>query len=355
MKKNLLKLSMLVLPFIGSSQITINQSDLPTIGDMWFELKDTTTHQTITPGGPNQTWDYSNFTVVESKISQVQNISAAPSAWNSNFPSAQTVDYNINDSLASYFSSNSTGFYVEGFYDGTLNAGSNNVTKYDPNYLVIPTPFTYNNTRNHTAKIILVFNQGFDYKIVIYMHQEFTADAYGSITTPAGTFNNTLRIKQLVYSEDSIYADFGSGYQPLSNTPAADTAISYSWAKNAPNTMVFTMDEKMNGPVGSGIASSATYFSATATSIPTFLKPTGSLAYPNPSNGSKFVTIHMDNKNSESLYVYNALGELIKTEKINGSEAILFDTNVFSDGIYIYKIMGKDSREITSGKFTITK
>jgi hypothetical protein len=167
MKKNLLKLSLLALPFIGSSQITINQSDLPAIGDMSFELKDTTTHQTITPGGPNQTWDYSNFTVTESNISKVQDMSTAPSAWNSNFPSAQAVDYNITDSVASYFSSNSTGFYAEGFYNGTLSADPNNVTNYDPNYLVIPTPFTYNNTRNHTAKIILVFNQGFDYKIVI--------------------------------------------------------------------------------------------------------------------------------------------------------------------------------------------
>jgi hypothetical protein len=115
------------------------------------------------------------------------------------------------------------------------------------------------------------------------------------------------------------------------------------------------MNEKMNGPAGSGIASTATYFSATATRIPTFLKPAESLAYPNPSNGSKFITITLNNKNSESLYVYNTSGELVKTEKINDSEAILFNTNVFGDGIYIYKVMGKDSREITSGKFTIIK
>lgn len=115
------------------------------------------------------------------------------------------------------------------------------------------------------------------------------------------------------------------------------------------------MNEKMNGNVGSGTSTSTSYFSATATKIPTFLAPKESIAYPNPSNGSKFVTITLDNKNSESLYIYNTSGELVKNEKINDSEAILFDTNVFSNGIYIYKIMGKDSREITSGKFTITK
>lgn len=355
MKKNLIKLSLLVLPFIGSSQITINQSDLPTIGNMWFELRDTTTHQTITAGGPSQIWNYSNFTVAESSVSKVQNISAAPSTWTSNFPSAQMVDYNIADTVASYFSSNSTGFYVEGYYDGGLNVQPANATNYNPNYLIIPTPFTYNNTRSHKAKIILVFNQGFNYKFVIYLHQQFTADAYGSITTPAGTFNNTLRIKQLIYSEDSTYADFGSGYQLISNTPARDTAISYSWVKNAPNIMIFTMDEKMNGPVGTGIASTATYFTATATKIPTFLKPAESLAFPNPSNGSKFITLALDNKNAESLCIYNVSGELVKNEKVTGSEAILFDTNVFSDGTYIYKIIGKDGREITGGKFTITK
>ncbi len=60
-KKNLLSLSLLILPLIGSAQITITQSDLPTIGSMWFELNDTTTHQSITVGGANQTWNYSNF------------------------------------------------------------------------------------------------------------------------------------------------------------------------------------------------------------------------------------------------------------------------------------------------------
>ncbi len=355
MKKHLLNLLLFALPIFGFSQITITQSDLPTIGNMWFELRDTTTHQTITPAGPSQTWNYSNFTVAESSTSQIQNISAAPSSWTSNFPSAQMVDYNIADTIASYFSSNSTGFYVEGFYNGSLNAQPSNAINYNPNYLVLPTPFTYNNTRNHTAKIILFFNQGFNYKIVIYMHQEFAADAYGSITTPAGTFNNTLRIKQLIYSEDSTYADLGSGYQPLSNNPAQDTAISYLWVKNAPNTLVYSMDEIMNGTVGTGIASSASYFNATATRIPTFLKPAESLAYPNPSNGSKFVTLSLKNKNAESLYIYNISGELVKEEKVNGGEAILFDTNVFDAGIYMYKIMGTDSREITSGKFTITK
>lgn len=355
MKKNLLKLSLFVLPFIGTAQITINQSDLPTIGNMWFELTDTTTLQTVTPSGANQIWNYSNFAVAESQVTHLQNIAAAPSAWNANFPSAQMVNYSATDSSAIYFSSNTTGFYVEGFYNGSLTAQPPNAINYSPNYLGIPTPFTYNNARNHTAKIIVIFNQGFNYKYVLYTYQQFTADAHGTITTPAGTFTNTLRIRQLNYSEDSIYIDPGTGYQPLSNTTARDTTISYTWLKNAPNTLVFTMNEKMNGNAGSGISSSTSYYSATATEVPTFLKPKESIAFPNPSNGSKFITIPLENKNATSLSIYNTLGELVKNEVVNDSEAILFETTLFNSGIYIYKVIGKDSREITSGKFTITK
>ena len=355
MKINLLKLHLIVLPFIGSAQITINQSDLPVIGNMWFELRDTTTLRTVTPGGINQVWNYSNFAVAESRAIQIQNIAAAPSAWNTNFPSAQMVDYNATDSTATYFTSNTTGFYAEGFYNGSLNSQPPNAIIYNPNYMIVPTPFTFSNSRNHTAKIIIIINQGFNYKFVLYRYQQFSADAYGTITTPAGTFNNTLRIKQLSYAEDSTYVDAGAGYQPLSNNTAYDTTISYTWFKNAPNTLVFTMNEIMNGNVGSGTSSNASYYSATTTEIPSFLKPKESIAYPNPSNGSKFITISLKNKNAKTLLIYNMLGELVKNEELNDSEAILFEATIFNNGIYIYKIIGKDNTEITNGKFTITK
>ncbi len=355
MKKILLQLSLLALPLISSAQITFNQSDLPTAGTMWFELTDTLTHQAITPGGANQTWNYSNFTVAFAGATHFQNTAAAPTGWSSNFPSSQMITYNPADTTATYYSSNSTGLYVDGIYDGGLNPQTGNVLSFNPNYLLIPTPFTYNNTRNSTAKIMFVMNQGFNIKIVSYTYQQFTADGYGSITTPAGMFNNTLRIKRMAYSLDTTYADFGAGYQVLSSSPPKDTAMSYMWLKNGANSLVFQLNEKMNGPVGTGLAESASYYNATATHIPTLLKPTASVVYPNPSNGTKSVTISFEGKEAEKLLIFNTLGELVKTELVDGSNAVLFDTNLFDSGIYIYKVTGKDSREITSGKFTITK
>ena len=353
MKKNLLSLSLVILPLISSAQITITQSDLPTIGSMWFELNDTTTLQSISVGGANQTWNYSNFNVSRTTFTQFQNIAAAPSSWSSNFPGAQMVSYTPTDSMANYFSSNSTGLYVDGFYNGSLNSQPNTYI-FSPKILAVPTPFTYNNTRINTARLTFTVNQGFNIKVASYTHQEFTADAFGTITTPVGTFSNTLRIKRLSYAEDSVYADFGAGYQPLSNSTAHDTIISYDWVKNGSNLLVFSMEEKMNGPVGSGVASSATYYDNTATHLPTFLKPSESVVYPNPSNGSKEVTISLKSKNHELLSIYNVSGELVKTEKLNGRDCIIFDCNILNSGIYIYKISSTDSQEITSGKFTIT-
>ena len=111
MKKNLLSLSLVILPLISSAQITITQSDLPTIGSMWFELNDTTTLQSISVGGANQTWNYSNFNVSRTTFTQFQNIAAAPSSWSSNFPGAQMVSYTPTDSMANYFSSNGMSLY----------------------------------------------------------------------------------------------------------------------------------------------------------------------------------------------------------------------------------------------------
>jgi hypothetical protein len=346
---------MLALPLMGMAQITLNQSDLPTAGTMWFELTDTLTHQAITAGGPSQTWNYSNFTVYTSAGTHFQNTAAAPAGWSANFPSSQMITYSAADTSATYYSSNSTGLYIDGFYDGGMNPQPTSVLAFNPNYLLIPTPFTYNNTRNSSTKITLVLNQGINIKVVSYIYQQFTADAYGSITTPAGIYNNTLRIKRLAYTLDTTYADFGTGYTYFGSNPPGDTTMTYMWVKNGADALVFQITEKMNGASGSGLAESASYYTNTATHIPTFLKPKTSVAYPNPSNGSKSVTISLEGKEAEKLVIYNTLGELVKIESAVTGNTVSFDTNLLESGIYIYKITGKDSREITSGKFTITK
>ncbi len=256
-----------LFPTLGSAQITITHSDLPALFSTWVEHEDSTTHAAITPAGPSQTWDYSNFTIVETDVTNLQPLTATNSNWNANFPTAQMVHYNPSDSEAVYYSSNVSGFYLDGFYDNHAEADIVSVP-FESKRMIIPTPFTYLNTTSNLASFSMEINQGFMVKVASYTHTDFTCDAYGSITTPAGTFSNTIRIKAISYNYDTTYADFGGGYQLIDFSEPNDTSITYTWMQNGSNSIVFTADELMNGSTPTGIIEEASYFDVTPPAAP---------------------------------------------------------------------------------------
>src|SRR5689334_21906027 len=101
-----------LLPLSSFAQITITQSDFPAIGDLWIKLGDYRYGMhTIGSGGASMTWNYSSaFVVQDTSGSRFQNVSVAPSAWNSNFPGATGVIYDPADTAAQYLKTTSDGF-----------------------------------------------------------------------------------------------------------------------------------------------------------------------------------------------------------------------------------------------------
>ena len=258
-----------LLPSIGNSQISLVQGDLPTVFSSWVQNEDTTTHGAVPSGGANQTWDFSNFTVSETKVTNLQPLTATDASWSANFTTAQMVHYEPTDSIATYYSTNSTGFYLDGAYNNEYDAPVNAIV-YQEKRLLLPVPFTYLNTRSNLAVMSMeVPYPGMSVKSNSYSQLEFLCDGYGSITTPAGTFPNTLRIKITSYNFDSLFIDYGGGYQLNDFSEPNDTVVEYIWVQNGTNSIVFYLDEDMNGPIPTGIIESATYYSVTPAGAPT--------------------------------------------------------------------------------------
>ena len=80
---------------------------------------------------------------------------------------------------------------------------------------------------------------------------------------------------------------------------------------------------------------------------------TGVLVYPNPPFKSITIDIKDEIPDKYILSIYNLVGQLIETRKINKNR-ITFKTNDLAKGIYFYRIQNNDTRKIIhKGKFII--
>lgn len=322
MKKTTLFLSLFASGLAMVAQPTITSADLPVANQYWAEMEDETGNpKTISAPGANQNWDYSTgyYTVTDTSFTGFIAPSAVPNNLASNFSAANLANYNATDSVAAFFVSNSNGFYYDGFY--IAKASGIGKVDYDPNMLYVPTPFTYNSTRVNTGRQIIMFNTGlFNVKQIRNTKQSFTGDAYGTIKTPAGTFNDVLRIHAFEYSYDSVFADFsGSGnYALLSSAGPADTVnryIYYSGTQNAPVAIFET-----EGPAGAITDYEASYsnFTLQPSSIAKTTKQESVSVYPNPAINQPVVFNFQPDSKASILNVYASNGQLVLTQNVSG-------------------------------------
>ena len=199
MKKLYLILSSFVLSVTVMAQPTLQYpQNAPSIGDvMVIQFVDT---EGLTAGanGPGVTWDYSELTNILSP-GQIIVISPAAAPAGGDFPEASIV-FNMNDTIYTYADADQGGLYYQGVQ---VTSGQ------------IPVKFVYSDYRTY-LEFPLAFNDVFTdtYKGVssVLMTEvrlsataTTTADAYGTLILPSGTFNNVLRVKTEDTEIDSIF------------------------------------------------------------------------------------------------------------------------------------------------------
>ena len=66
---------------------------------------------------------------------------------------------------------------------------------------------------------------------------------------------------------------------------------------------------------------------------------------PNPANTFTHVNIFTNNKNNLTLYIYNAVGEIVRKEKISNKQSSLsIDVRSLSNGTYFYQVANENFR-----------
>jgi len=350
----------LILPVAALAQPTVTVSDLPVAGSHWAELHDGRTGvHTVTAAGASQTWDYSTgfFQVSDTSFTDFISLSSIPAAYAAGWPSSDFAVYSAKDSSATIGYSSTNGLYIDGTYNGTKGAGTNNKTDYSPDDLYIPAPFTYSSTRTSRARVITLSSiSGFSLKDIQSIYQSYNGDAWGTLKTPAGNQGNTVRIKEYSYSFDSLYVDYGTGYTLFSHSGSTTGGkYTYIWMNN--NT--YKTPLMSVGTDSAGNSTGASYFDS---SIPTPLGIKNTIApqanvkvYPNPVSTGELNFSFENNADAETLTVVNAVGQLIRNENITGANIVKLQTSEMPAGTYFYSIRNKDGASVKRGNFSVVK
>lgn len=269
--------------------------------------------------GANQVWDWSGVTEDISGTGEIVNPIGTP--YYSTYPSSN-ICYQVFDGSYEYHLANSAGLYRLGFQSPA--AGISNV--YTNNVKLMQYPFSMNGTYTDTyaANVGVPGDTGtFSGSVTV------TADGWGTLITPSGTYTNVLRV-HAAFSEIYLYDIFG---------PITQTFDQYTyWQPDAH----FPLAEYTVGLQGGAPFSSASWTVATVGINELAAENYKLSVYPNPVNTSAEITYTLTKSSDVSLVINDVTGRTIQSlkpaETQPGKHAVPVNAASFSNGIYLVAI-----------------
>lgn len=218
-----------------SAQISIQSSDLPNNGSTYgvanaavLDVDD------YTVAGANQTWDFSNLTPISEETVVYGSVSSAPFAYQFLFNNPFAPDHQATHTIEGegidlgvvsidqfyFFFKNTPSEYNIVGYGGTIS-GIPIPSQTNPIDVVYDLPVEFGNEHSSfSAWSVDIPTLG------SYAQEQlrtYTADGWGTVITPAGTYE-ALRVRMVTETEDSIYVEtFGNGFS------FQREAIAYQW------------------------------------------------------------------------------------------------------------------------------
>ncbi len=219
---------------------------------------------------------------------------------------------------------------------GHYESGNTSFSHYVDELTAITFPFSYGDEHNDTYKWLLwnISAGGYFMKDSGSIHVE--ADAWGSIVTPEGTYNNVLRLTTT--TESYMYMNFGAGW----TFTGSSTDVNHSWYSDGLKLPVMSISE----------------FDASQEYIVSYLadhnfpvgipeQETAELKlYPNPATDRLWI---QSEEELLSVRVYSMDGRLITEEYIRSTGEGIWEVSLSGNkpGLYVIEAKLKSGRFIT--------
>lgn len=230
MNQNYLAPALLLFCGSLSAQIQITSADMPIVGDGITRYLDTLPEFSPGGDGPDQTWDFSS---AMQDIEQVNTFVDPATTTNGDQFSGANLALTTDGNNYTYIANNTAQMTAEGFSGDPLGDGTFNiVAPFDPVLRLHAFP------RQHTTAFASDFGfdvtvDGSDFGVYQGRIKEVssvydTTDAYGSITTPVGTYD-CIRSRNVTVRIDSIFAQLLEILPMTFLFANVDTTVTYAW------------------------------------------------------------------------------------------------------------------------------
>lgn len=334
--KNLTFLTFLFLFTLNlSAQPVLTQSMNFSLGDM-YKIDTYQEVSVVDPGnaGANVVWDFSQITgeVIEGIDVICVDPGSTPFADSTAVASAHVCVRSADYPNQGAFSFYNTGTESEQYIAmGFMGEGNRSFTTYSNSQTAMEFPFTYGQVFTDTYELI-------GYHIDLGYHfmkdsvsVEVVADAYGSIKTAYGTFQNVLRVKRT--STEYFWYRYAQGEDWSFNGIFVRTE--YDWYDPNIKAPLFSIVEEEGIP-GNMVKYLASYSSPSSIIVPRVEKLR---LYPNPADD----VVYIDNLTSSTWVqydIYSLSGALLQTgDVLNHS----INIELLKPGKYVIKLHASSS------------
>jgi hypothetical protein len=315
------------LAFTSRAQVTLQQNNMPQVGELWSNKTITDTTIQPGPGGQGMNWGFGNFFVYPNVISE-QYVAPTGTGNDALFPSA-------NLKVNSLFGGDEYYIRSAGSIQFLGMKSSTNEILITSAQNLLTVPFSFGNSVTNPA----VTGTGFGYPLTGTI--SVTADGTGTLSLYTGAFTNTLR----VVTDMDLILGAGSG---------VDTYVrikKYTWYTASYRAPVFQIAMlEIDGPLGNAKQKVITVSTLT-TDISDPQNDFFKLSIgPNPAAGNVEVTLNLKKNSTVDISMTDINGKVClenSSELSTGINKLNFDISVLPKGIYLVSAI--------AGKTTSTK
>ena len=365
MKKVVLAILTMAVHFGLQAQITVESTDVVTVGDTAISAYDSIppTTVTVTPAGGNQTWDFSGLQEDERDTTIFVDASTLPGSQD--FPSANIGFTNPSDPDSWQFVvKNSSELKVV----GGVEIDSADTAVFAIELVIFTFPSTNGTTFNSSSSQIAISDSAnFDpdgpgphpvvdsIRVTVGRGVDSEIDAWGSMTTPTGTFD-VLRQKVLEIEADTVEMYVNGGWTLISPEVEAlvmqdaiemDTSFTYRFWTDAVGAGFPVVEFEYDADADE--VGEVSYLAETLG--PTSVVETGTHrevnVYPNPARDRVWVDAGQANVQFE---LFSIQGQQILNERMNQR---YINVQGLDSGYYLYRISNASGQLIKTGKLNV--
>lgn len=308
--RKIILIALLICTLSVLSQPVLNASDINPLNISQNEFSASSESFGIGNAGAFVIWDFSSLALTPYGLSSSVSVTSGGTGSNS-FPTSNFFVVSLSNSeyITGYYNLTPSKLEVLGFIDFTSSV----VNFVNPS-TVFQFPFLFNTSFTDTSQVSQ--NNAESTETTTY-------DAYGTLTTAFGTYNNVIRLKK----------DEGNGF------------ISYNWFKLNPYQELLTASINPVNSIINYSVKQPTNLATTQNQINNQFS-----IFPNPTSGN-FTIKNLDfSENSTFVNIYDVLGnQIIKNDKIEND----FKNINLSDlalGLYFIKIIDVNNTLLYSEK-----